>query len=135
MIPMQTLSKSLLQIKLGYNPRGDFTMGQQNECTSLKDKIAQVPSEYQSQLGEELRRARAVTVDLLGTLGASNDQTVVEKLGAYASQMPEFTLLTEERKTALAFIQQVCSKQLDIPTGITILRDTLRQFDEVLENN
>ena len=108
-------------------------MGQQNECTSLKDRIAQVPSEYQAQLGKELRKARAVTSDLINALSSPDEQTVAEKLGVCASQMPNFTLLTEERKTALGFIQQICSKQLDVPTGLAILRDTLRQFDEVLE--
>lgn len=108
-------------------------MGQQNECTSLKDRIAQVPSEYQAQLGEELRKARAVTSDLINALNSPDEQTVAEKLGVCASQMPNFTLLTEERKTALGFIQQICSKQLDVPTGLAVLRDTLRQFDEVLE--
>ena len=108
-------------------------MGQQNEYTSLKDRIAQVPPEQQAQLAKELQLATEVTNNLLKALGARDEQTMVEELGVCASQMPEFTLLDKERAIALGFIQQIRSKQLDIPTGLFLLRDTLRQFNDVLK--
>lgn len=129
---MQTLIKSILQIKLGYSLRGDFTMANQKECTSLKERIAQFPSEYQIELGQELRLGKKVTADLIKILENSTETVALEKLGSYASQMPDFKYLTLERKTALGFIQQVCSGQLDVPTGLIMLRDTYWQFDKAL---
>ena len=78
----------------------------------------------------ELDSAIHVCDDLLGTLENCPKEQLTDRVGIFARQMPDYKILTQERKGTLDLIRQLCTAELSIEEG----RSLIRRYRSELEN-
>ena len=59
--------------------------------------------------------------DLIGTLDNVSEEELPDKIGIFARQMPEFKILTSERKDAIDLVRMVCTKEVTVEKAIELI--------------
>ena len=70
----------------------------------------------------ELDLAIHVCDDLLGTLENCPKDQLTDRVGIFARQMPDYKILTQERKSGIDVIRQICTQELSIEEGKSIIQ-------------
>lgn len=72
----------------------------------------------------ELDSAIHVCDDLLGVLNNCTKEQLPDRIGIFARQMPDYKIITQERKDAIDLIRQICTQELSIDKAKTLIQNT-----------